>query len=304
VTNQKKKLIVVLGPTAIGKTSLAIEAAQAVNTEIISADSRQFFKELNIGVARPSEKELLAVKHHFIAFISIEDRYSAGMFETDALNLLEQLFEKHDVVICCGGSMLYIDALINGLDDLPGDEAVRKTLQQELETLGLEHLQRKLKEVDEAYYRQVDLQNPHRLIRALEVCALTGKKYSDLRKANSANRPFDVVKIGLTSNREWLYNRINTRVDAMIESGLEQEAKSVLSMRHLNALHTVGYKEMFDYFDGELSLNDCIEKIKQHTRNFAKRQLTWWRKDADIHWIEVDKTNNALEEVLSIIEQA
>lgn len=303
MNNSGKKLVVVLGPTAIGKTALAIGLAQQLKTEIISADSRQFFKELNIGVARPSELELNSAKHHFINFLSIEDNYSAGMFETDALNLLSNLFSRHDTVICCGGSMLYVDALINGLDDLPSNSEIRNQLKSELESNGVEFLQEKLKRLDESYYLQVDLHNPHRVLRALEVCILTGKKYSDLRKQTQAKRPFEIVKIGLTAEREWLYNRINQRVDIMVKDGLEAEVRTVYSQRNLNALNTVGYKELFDHFDGLMTLEESIEKIKQHTRNFAKRQLTWWRRDDSIQWIEVDKTVDVLEAVLKMIEK-
>lgn len=301
MNNSGKKLVVVLGPTAIGKTALAIGLAQQLKTEIISADSRQFFKELNIGVARPSELELNSAKHHFINFLSIEDNYSAGMFETDALNLLSNLFSRHDTVICCGGSMLYVDALINGLDDLPSNSEIRNQLKSELESNGVEFLQEKLKRLDESYYLQVDLHNPHRVLRALEVCILSGKKYSDLRKQTQAKRPFEIVKIGLTAEREWLYNRINQRVDIMVKDGLEAEVRTVYSQRNLNALNTVGYKELFDHFDGLMTLEESIEKIKQHTRNFAKRQLTWWRRDDSIQWIEVDKTVDVLEAALKII---
>ena len=296
-----KRLVVILGPTAIGKTALAIELAQEFRTEIISADSRQFFKEISIGVARPSNEELEAVKHYFINFISIEDEYSAGRYEADANNLLKKLFEKHDTVVCCGGSMLYVDALVNGLDDLPGDKLIRLSLQNELAEQGLMHLQNRLKELDPVYYTQVDLHNPHRVMRAIEVCLATGNRYSDLRKRTFQERSFDVIKIGLTAERAWLYARINQRVDIMMKNGLLEEVIGVYTKRHLNALNTVGYKELFDYLDGNSTLEESIEKIKQHTRNFAKRQLTWWRRDDSIKWIEVDKCDNLKEHALSIL---
>lgn len=296
-----KRLVVILGPTAIGKTALAIELAQEFRTEIISADSRQFFKEISIGVARPSNEELEAVKHYFINFISIEDEYSAGRYEADANNLLKQLFEKHDTVVCCGGSMLYVDALVNGLDDLPGDKLIRLSLQNELAEQGLMHLQNRLKELDPVYYTQVDLHNPHRVMRAIEVCLATGNRYSDLRKRTFQERSFDVIKIGLTAERAWLYARINQRVDIMMKNGLLEEVIGVYTKRNLNALNTVGYKELFDYLDGNSTLEESIEKIKQHTRNFAKRQLTWWRRDDSIKWIEVDKCDNLKEQALSIL---
>lgn len=296
-----KRLIVIIGPTAIGKTAFAIELAQSFQTEIISADSRQFFKELNIGVARPSDTELAAVKHHFIGFLSVEEEYSAGRYAADALDLLNQLFEKHDTVFCCGGSMLYVDALVNGLDDLPGDKTIRSSIQNELNEFGLSYLQRRLKELDPVYYNQVDLNNPHRVMRAIEVCLVTGNRYSDLRKQTTQERSFDTIKIGLNSEREWLYNRINQRVDIMMKQGLLDEVKSVYPQRNLNALNTVGYKELFDHLDGNSTMEESIDKIKQHTRNFAKRQLTWWRRDESINWIQMDTASSALEEALSFL---
>lgn len=282
-----KKLIVVLGPTGIGKTAYAVSIAQHYQTEIISADSRQFFNELKIGVARPSDAELAAVPHHFVGFLPVTEHYSAGRFADEALALLEQLFQKHDVVVCVGGSMLYIDGLIRGFDDLPADLAVKQKWQNVFEEEGLISLQQALELRDPAYYAQMDIQNPHRLIRALEICEITGKKYSDLRKASIAKRPFEVVKIGLTAQRNWLYKRINLRVDAMIKEGLEEEVKSVYPLRHENALNTVGYKEFFAVLDDEMTRDEAIDKVKQHTRNFAKRQLTWWRRDPEINWIDV-----------------
>lgn len=302
MNNERKKLVVVLGPTAIGKTALAVGLAQHLHTEILSVDSRQFFTELNIGVARPTPEELSAVPHHFVAFLSIHEHYSAGMFEADALKLLDELFKTHDTVICCGGSMLYIDALLHGLDDLPSDKSIRKELQQRLDTEGLEALVNQLQQFDPQYHALVDRQNPHRILRALEVCICSGNKYSELRKASKAERPFDIIKIGLTAEREWMYARINKRVDIMFEQGLLQEVESVLPYQHLNALNTVGYKELFEYFNGKCSLDEATERIKQHTRNFAKRQLTWWRRDHSIQWIEVDKVVSPLNEALTIIQ--
>ncbi len=298
----EKTLIAVVGPTAIGKTALSIELAQHFHTEIISADSRQIYQELNIGVARPSTIELETVPHHFIASLSIQTPFNAGQFEAQALQVLNTLFQTHSTVICCGGSMLYVDALIHGLDDLPGDEVVRQQLKNELAAEGLEAMQKQLQAKDPEYYQQVDLNNPHRVLRALEVCLLTNQKYSDLRKKEKANRPFRVVKIGLKAQREWLYQRINQRVDLMMEAGLENEVQSTLPYRNLNALNTVGYKEFYPYFDGLCSREEVINKIKQHTRNFAKRQMTWWRSATDIHWIEADKTSSPLKEALAILQ--
>jgi tRNA dimethylallyltransferase len=283
-----KQLIVVLGPTAVGKTAYAIELAKSLQTEIISADSRQIFKELNIGAARPSNKELAQVPHHFIASASIHEEYSAGRFEREALNKLEELFARHDTVVCCGGSMLYIDALLNGFDDLPSDKVIRNEWTLKFETEGIELLQQELQRLDPDYYTQVDIRNPHRLIRALEVCTVAGEPYSSLRKSKSANRNFEVEKIGIDMPREMLYARINGRVLRMMESGLEEEARGLYSFRQLQALNTVGYKELFEYFDGNYSLEEAVEKIQQHTRNFAKRQITWWRRDTQIKWITAE----------------
>ena len=279
-----KQLIVVLGPTAVGKTAYAIELAKSLQTEIISADSRQIFKELNIGAARPSAEELAQVPHHFIASASIHEAYSAGRFEREALTKLAELFENHHTVVCCGGSMMYIDALVNGFDDLPTDGDVRDELSQRYKAEGIEVLQRELMRLDPEYYNQVDLQNPHRLIRALEVCVVSKSPFSELRRNAVKSRDFEVQKIGLDMERDKLYERINARVIRMMEDGLLEEARALWPNRHLQALNTVGYKELFDHFDGNCSLEEAVQKIQQHTRNFAKRQLTWWRRDGDIQW--------------------
>ncbi len=280
-----KKLIVIVGPTAVGKTAYAIEMAQSLGTEIISADSRQIFQELNIGAARPSETELRKVRHHFIASSSIHEEYSAGRFEREALSKLSELFERYDTVVCCGGSMLYIDALVDGMDDLPGDKAVREQWSKRFAEEGIEVLQHELLTLDPDYYTQVDLNNPHRIIRALEVCTVSGSTYSSLRTSMRKERNFEVQKIGIEMPREELYRRIDSRVLSMMENGLEEEARQLLPQRHLQALNTVGYKELFDYFDGNCSLDEAVAKIQQHTRNFAKRQLTWWRRQSDIQWV-------------------
>jgi len=279
-----KQLIVVLGPTAVGKTAYAIELAKSLQTEIISADSRQIFKELNIGAARPSAEELAQVPHHFIASASIHEAYSAGRFEREALTKLAELFENHNTVVCCGGSMMYIDALVNGFDDLPTDGDVRDELSQRYKAEGIEVLQRDLMRLDPEYYNQVDLQNPHRLIRALEVCVVSKSPFSELRRNAVKSRDFEVQKIGLDMERDRLYERINARVIRMMEDGLLEEARTLYPHKHLQALNTVGYKELFDHFDGNCSLEEAVQKIQQHTRNFAKRQLTWWRRDGDIQW--------------------
>jgi tRNA dimethylallyltransferase len=280
-----KKLIVILGPTAVGKTAYAISLAKSLRTEIISADSRQIFKELNIGAARPSEDELAQVPHHFIASATVHEEYSAGRYEREALDKLIELFTRYDTVICCGGSMLYIDALINGFDDLPSDKSIRAQWSEKFKIEGIEALQRELHSLDHDYYNQVDINNPHRLIRALEVCKVAGMPYSSLRRSQIRDREFQVEKVGIDMPREELYTRINDRVLRMFECGLEEEAKELLPFKHLQALNTVGYKELFDYFEGRSSRSVAIAKIQQHTRNFAKRQLTWWRRDPEIHWI-------------------
>lgn len=279
-----KKLIAVLGPTAVGKTAYAIELANSLGTEIISADSRQIFRELNIGAARPSEEELQAVPHHFIASISVHDDYSAGRYAREVGERLTDLFQKYDTVVCCGGSMLYVDAVINGFDDLPSDKTVREHWNQRLAEEGIEALQQALQERDPEYYTQVDLKNPHRVIRALEVCDVAGKPFSALRLDRRADRDFEVEKIGLDMPRQELYTRIDARVLTMMDAGLLEEVQSLHEHRHLQALNTVGYKELFDYIDGNCTLEFAVQKIQQHTRNFAKRQLTWWRRDESIRW--------------------
>jgi len=282
-----KKLIVILGPTAVGKTAYAIQLARTLGTEIISADSRQIFKELNIGAARPSLEELSAVKHHFIGSASIHEPYSAGQYEREALTKLNELFQQYDSVVCCGGSMMYVDALLQGFDDLPSDKTVREHWSKRFKEEGIEVLQSELQVKDPDYYTQVDIHNPHRLIRALEVCTVAGMPYSSLRKASGIERNFTVEKIGLEMPREQLYDRINARVLRMMEEGLLEEARALYPFKQLQALNTVGYKELFDYFDGACSIEEAIQKIQQHTRNFAKRQLTWWRRDAQITWHQV-----------------
>ena len=296
-----KKLVVVLGPTAIGKTAFSIELAKSLQTEIISCDSRQFFKELNIGVARPNDEELSAVPHHFIAHQTIENLYSAGDFEKEALALLESLFLEKDIVVCAGGSGLYLDALLKGFDDMPSDLGVRDQLNQEASEKGIEVISERLKQLDPEHWSIIDTSNRQRVIRALEVCLVTGKKFSELRSGQNKSRNFQTVKIGLSSDREWLYDRINRRVDIMLQNGLLEEARGLMELRHLNALNTVGYKELFEYFDGDISLEDAVRLIKQHTRNYAKRQITWWNKDESIKWQRVDLSTNPLRNVIELI---
>jgi tRNA dimethylallyltransferase len=276
----KKQLIVIGGPTASGKTALAIRLAQHFSTEILSADSRQFYREMNIGTAKPTEEELSLVKHHFINNLSTHDNYSVGDFEKDAIAVLEKLFETKDVVIMVGGTGLYIKAVCEGLDVFPDTPL---TIRQDFEALmaenGLEYLQNLLKEVDFEYFSEVDIDNPKRVIRALSVWKASGQPFSSFRKGERVNRFFTPQYICLDVPRPLLYERINTRVDTMIAEGLVAEAKELHLFKHLNSLQTVGYSELFDYFEGNLSLSEAIDKIKQHTRNYAKRQVTWFRKE-------------------------
>jgi tRNA dimethylallyltransferase len=291
-----KTLIVIAGPTAVGKTAIAIQVAKHYNTVVVSADSRQFYREMSIGTAKPDADELAAVKHHFIDSHSIHENFSVGDFEKQALALLDELFKEYDAVVMTGGSGLYIKAVCEGFDNLPvADPGIRHKLNQDFTELGIRHLQERLKEVDPDYYEQVDIQNPQRLIRALEVFETTGKPISYYRKSTINTRPFNIVKIGLNLPRDILYQQINYRVNKMIELGLIDEVKSLIPHRSLNALNTVGYSELFDYFDGNINLDSALELIKQNTRHFAKRQLTWFRKDKDIHWLEADNEDVVLD---------
>jgi tRNA dimethylallyltransferase len=283
----RKRLLVVLGPTAVGKTALSILLAKKFNTEIVSADSRQFFRELKIGTAKPSEKELLEVPHHFINSHSIETDFNVGKYEQEALEKIEALFKEKDQVILTGGSGLYINAVCDGMDALPPvQEAIREQLNNTYQTQGLAFLCAQLKDLDPQYHSEVDLNNPHRIVRALEVCLSTRQPYSSYRLKTKKERPFSVLKIGLTLPRPLLYQRIDERVDDMIASGLVEEAKSLFPKRHMNPLQTVGYTELFNFFEGHLSREAAISKIKQNTRNYAKRQLTWFNNDKEVHWFE------------------
>jgi tRNA dimethylallyltransferase len=276
-------LIVICGPTASGKTDYAIQLARYFNTEILSADSRQVYKEISIGTAKPSAQQLSLIPHHFINHCSIHDTYNAGIFEKEALQLLELLFTKHKVVIAAGGTGLYIKALCEGLDDLPkANDILRQLLQIELDEYGVEYLFTKLQNLDSEGSKTIDSKNPHRVMRALELTITTGKSILELKTNPIQSRPFKIVKVMMDVDRQTLYHRINTRVDEMITAGLMEEVKSVYLYKNLKALQTVGYSELFDYFDDKCSLPEAIEKIKQHTRNYAKRQLTWFRNEKDL----------------------
>lgn len=294
----KNKLIVIAGPTAIGKTSKAIQLAQLLDSEIISADSRQFYKELKIGVAAPSASELDAAKHHFVGHLSITDYYNVSRYEQDVLQFLESYFKTHPFAILVGGSGLYIDGICSGIDELPDpDERLRKGLKDTYLKNGLEPLKKQLQDLDPEYYEIVDLNNPNRILRALEVCFATGKTYTSLRQNEPKERNFDIIKIGLDRPREELFQIIEQRVDHMIKMGLVNEVRSLETYKHLNALNTVGYKEIFNYFDGEWTLDKAIEKIKTHTRRYAKRQLTWFRKDENIVWFHPGEMDKILQHI-------
>ncbi|MBX0289136.1 tRNA (adenosine(37)-N6)-dimethylallyltransferase MiaA [Hymenobacter sp. HSC-4F20] len=278
-------LLVVTGPTAVGKTDLCVHLAQQLGTEIVSADSRQFFRELNIGTAKPTPAEMQGVPHHFINSHSITEEYNAGRFEQDALALLAELFQRHRVVVLTGGSGLYLQAVTEGLDDLPAaPPEVRQQLRTELQAHGLAPLVAELARLDPISYERIDRQNPQRVLRALEISRATGQPFSSFHGGKAAARPFNVVKIALTREREELYQRIDQRMDHMLAAGLEEEARSLLPHRHHNALQTVGYQELFDYFDGLYDYPEAVRLLKRNSRRYAKRQLTWLRRDPQYHW--------------------
>ena len=285
----KKSLIVLLGPTAVGKTELSLQLAERLGCPIISADSRQLYRDMVVATAAPTGEQLARVPHHFIGTLSLTDYYSAAQYEADALALIEQLFTRHDTLLLTGGSMMYIDAVCNGIDEIPTiSDEVRRAVVTRYEEEGLDVLLEELQRLDPDFYEKVDRRNPKRVIHAVEICRMTGQPYSSLRTETKKERPFDIVKIGLTRPREELYERINSRVDAMMRDGLEAEARKLYPYRHLNALNTVGYKEMFAYFDGTYDLPAAVEKIKRNTRVYARKQMTWFRRDDTIVWFTPD----------------
>jgi tRNA dimethylallyltransferase len=301
---QQKKLILIAGPTAVGKTDLAIRLALHFKTEVLSADSRQFYKEMTIGTAKPSEMELALVKHHFINNLSIEQEYTVGDYETEALTLLSELFQKYDTVVLTGGSGLFIKALCDGLDDIPEvDPEIRKTLNKEFETKGLTPLLEELKEKDPDYYGIVDKANPVRVIRALELCRGTGNPFSSYRTSEKKERPFRTIKIGLNRDREELYQRIDQRMDKMMQEGLIKEAENLYQYKKLNALQTVGYTEVFDFLDGKYDLEEMIRLLKRNSRRYAKRQLTWFMKDKEMIWFHPSEEVNILAFLEKILKQ-
>ncbi len=282
-----KYLIVVVGPTAVGKTALAIRLAKHFETEVVSADSRQFYREMEIGTAKPTTEEMYGVPHHFVNSRSIHEPYDVGQFEQEAMACLKILYQEHNVVIMAGGSGLFVDAVCRGFDELPkpGPE-VRAAVTELYETGGIEALQNELKQADQEYYAQVDLQNPQRLMRALEVCRFTGHKFSELRKGSKVERPFQVIKIGLNTERERLYSRIDQRMDLMITAGLFEEAERLAPYRALNALQTVGYREIYGFLEGHYDREEAIRLLKRNSRRYAKRQLTWFKRDEQTRWFE------------------
>lgn len=293
-----KKVIIIVGPTAIGKTALSIQIAQLLNTEIISCDSRQFYKELLVGAAPPSEQELSQVKHHFIQHLSVKEDYNAGTFELDAIAKIEELHQIKDTVVIVGGSGLYVNAICKGFDKMPETPTrIRTALNDEFHKKGIIWLQEKVKEIDPVFFENCDTKNPQRLLRALEIHEATGEKFSSFKSDTAKVRPFEIIKIGLTIDRALLYERINTRVDNMLENGLLEEVESLIPFQKKNALQTVGYKEIFAFYNNECTLEKAVENIKKNTRRFAKRQLTWFRKDENTKWFEP----NQLDEIKRFI---
>ena len=295
-----KTLIVITGPTAVGKTQLCLDIAKHFDIPIINADSRQIYKELSIGTAKPSAEDQLAVKHYFVSTLSLQDYYSASLFESQVTDLLNTLFKTSDYALMAGGSMMYIDAVCDGIDDIPTiDDETRATMKQRLKDEGLQKLCEELQRLDPEYYEIVDRQNPKRVVHALEICTMTGQTYTSFRKREKKDRPFRIVKIGLNRDREELYNRINARVDEMMQNGLLEEAEALYPMRESNALNTVGYKELFEYLNGRWPLEEAVERIKGNTRRYARKQLTWYKKDPQIHWFHPDQKKEIIDYIIT-----
>lgn len=294
--NNGKTLIVLIGPTGVGKTDLSIRIAEKYNSPIISADSRQLYSELKIGTAAPSEEYLKKIKHYFVGTLKLTDYYSAAQYESDVMELLDALFKNHDTILLTGGSMMYIDAICKGIDDIPTvDSETRRMMMEKYENEGLERLCSELKLLDPKYYSIVDLKNPKRVIHALEICYMTGKTYTSFRTGNKKQRPFNILKIGLSRDRDELYERINRRVDIMISEGLIDEVKSVYKYKELNSLNTVGYKEIIQYLDGNWTLDYAIDKIKQNSRIYSRKQMTWFKRDNEINWFNPDNEEDIME---------
>ena len=300
MASSDKILLVITGPTAVGKTQLCLDIARHFDIPIINADSRQIYKELSIGTAKPSAEEQQLVKHYFVGTLSLQDYYSASLFETQVIDLLSTLFKTSDYALMAGGSMMYIDAVCDGIDDIPTiDDKTRATMKQRLADEGLPKLCEELQRLDPEYYEIVDRQNPKRVVHALEICTMTGRTYTSFRQRNKKQRPFRIVKIGLNREREELYKRINARVDMMMQQGLLKEAEALYPMRDQNALNTVGYKELFDYFDGRWPLDEAVERIKGNTRRYARKQLTWYKKDPQIRWFHPDQKKEIIDYIIT-----
>ena len=296
-----KTLIVITGPTAVGKTRLCIDIAKHFGIPVINADSRQVYKELRIGTASPTDEEMREVKHYFVGTLSLEDYYSASLYEQQVLALLVEQFQKHDYALMSGGSMMYIDAVCNGIDDIPTiDDETRETMKRRLQEEGLESLCEELQRLDPEYYEIVDRQNPKRVVHALEICTMTGRTYTSFRKREQKQRPFHIVKIGLNRERGELYDRINARVDEMMQKGFLKEAEGLFCRKGLNALNTVGYKELFDYFEGRWTLEEAVERIKGNTRRYARKQLTWYKKDEQMKWFHPNQKEDIINYILSM----
>lgn len=295
----QKNLIVLVGPTGVGKTETSLKLAEYFRAPIINADSRQIYKGMTIGTAAPTEEDRKRVTHYGVQFLNPGDYYSAAQFELDVMQLLEELFLKHDYVVLSGGSMMYIDAVCNGIDDIPTvDAETRKMMLERYEKEGLEPLVRELRILDPEYYRIVDLKNPKRVIHALEICYMTGKPYSSFRTNKKKERPFRIIKIGLKRDREILYERINNRVTKMLEDGLEDEVKALLPYRGSNALNTVGYKEMFAYLDGKMTYDEAADKIRQNSRIYSRKQMTWFKRDEQIQWFEPEQVQDIISHIV------
>ena len=300
MASSDKTLIVITGPTAVGKTQLCLDIARHFDIPIINADSRQIYKELSIGTAKPTAEERQLVRHYFVDILNLQDYYSASLFETQVMDLLSELFKHSNYALMAGGSMMYIDAVCDGIDDIPTiDDETRATMKQRLADEGLQKLCEELQRLDPEYYEIVDRQNPKRVVHALEICTMTGRTYTSFRRRERVQRPFRIVKIGLNRDREELYNRINARVDKMMQQGLLKEAETFYPMRELNALNTVGYKELFEYFNGRWSLDEAVERIKGNTHRYARKQLTWYKKDPLIRWFHPDNKQAIIDYIIT-----
>ena len=300
----KPSLIVLIGPTGVGKTELSLSIAERYHTDIVSADSRQLYADLKIGTAAPTPAQLARVHHHFVGTLNLTDYYSAAQYEAEVIKKLDELFQRHPVVLLTGGSMMYVDAVCKGIDDIPTvDKETREHMMKRYEEEGLERLCAELKLLDPDFYAQVDLKNPKRVIHALEICYMTGKTYTSFRTQSKKERPFHIIKIGLRRDREELYDRINRRVDMMMEEGLLDEARSVYKFKELNSLNTVGYKEMFKYLDGEWDLNFAIDKIKQNSRIYSRKQMTWFKRDEEITWFHPDQHDDIFKHINAMLKK-